>query len=77
MAMREFATGENRQKFDRAIDILNSINTVSIIQKDVSEIQSQKSVYSMSGDTLENCESSNVSPSLVNALLMLSILKII
>ena len=77
MAMREFATGENRQKFDRAIDILNSINTVSIIQKDVSEIQSQKSVYSMSGDTLENCESSNVSPSLVNALLMLSILKIL
>ncbi len=74
MAIREFANENERDKFDMAIDMLNSINTVNIIQKDISELSTENCVHSLSGETTEN---TSISPNLANALLMLSIFKII
>ncbi len=74
MAIREFANENERDKFDMAIDMLNSINTVNIIQKDISELSTENCVHSLSGETTEN---TSISPTLANALLMLSIFKII
>lgn len=74
MAIREFANENERDKFNMAIDMLNSINTINIIQKDISELSTENCVHSLSGETTEN---TSISPNLANALLMLSIFKII
>lgn len=74
MAIREFANENERDKFNIAIDMLNSINTINIIQKDISELSTENCVHSLSGETTEN---TSISPNLANALLMLSIFKII
>ena len=74
MAIREFANENERDKFDMAIDMLNSLNTINIIQKDISELSTENCVHSLSGETTEN---TSISPNLANALLMLSIFKII
>ena len=74
MAMREFAVDSDRYKFDRAIDLLNQINTISIIQNDINELQSRSSVHSLSG---EGSDYENISPNLAKALLILSFMDII
>ena len=73
MAMREFSSEIDRERFDKAIDIFNRLNTLSNIQKDMNEFHSNNKLYSLSDENPKT----DTSSSLFNTLLLLSFMNII